>query len=315
MTRRKWIQPLERANVKTLRLALRWILILATALILAPPGGVRPGAFEVGLILAFAASNIALTYLPDRLFRSRRLEYLVVVSDTFLVSLGLFRAGLEGSDLALAFFLNLMLAALGTDLKRIMAGATLVSGFYLYLTGVHGGSTVALTPLLLRVPFLYTAALYYGHLVHLGRVEQAHAGHIERERLELKTFHEITSATTSTLDIKEVLYLIAQRIALMVDARRCSILAVDEKDGRCMVLASSDDPHISGLLLDMDKYPEVRRAIETRETVVINDVSREPLMEPLKKTLEKLGFHGMSSPGGEQRFRWDPGATSNDQPG
>src|SRR2546427_7873977 len=50
------------------------------------------------------------------LFRS--LEYLVVVSDTFLVSLCLFRAGLEGSDLALAFFLNLMLAALGTDLDR-----------------------------------------------------------------------------------------------------------------------------------------------------------------------------------------------------
>src|SRR2546422_10863168 len=78
-----------------------------------------------------------------------------------------------------------------------------------------------------------------------------------------------------------------------VDARRCSILTVDEKDGRCMVLASSDDPHISGLLLDMDKYPEVRRAIETRGTVVINDGSREPLMEPLKKTLEKLGFHSI----------------------
>ena len=121
---------------------------------------------------------------------------------------------------------------------------------------------------MLRIPFLYTAALYYGHLVHQGRLDQARAGLIERERLELKTLHEITSVTTSTLDIKEVLYLIAQRIALMVDARRCSILTVDEKDGRCMVLASSDDPHISGLLLDMDKYPEVRRAIETRETVV-----------------------------------------------
>ena len=26
------------------------------------------------------------------------------------------------------------------------------------------------------------------------------------------------------------------------------------------------------------------------------------------RLLEKLGFHGISSPGGEQRFRWDPGA-------
>jgi len=284
---------MERASARTLRLALRWMLILATALILAPPGGVSPGLFEVGLILAFAASNIALTYLPDRLFASRQVEYLIVVADTFLVSLGLFRAGLEGTDLQLAFFLNLMLAALGTDLLRTMAGATLVSGFYLYLTRVHGGMAVDLTPLLLRVPFLYTAALYYGHLVHLGRAEQVRAGEFERERLELKTFHEITSATTSTLDIKEVLYMIAQRIAVLVDARRCSILTVDALDGRCSVLASSDDPKISGLVLDMDKYPEVRRAIETHETVVINDISREPLMQPIKDTLEKLGFHSI----------------------
>jgi len=113
LARRVWIQPMERASARTLRLALRWMLILATALILAPPGGVSPGLFEVGLILAFAASNIALTYLPDRLFASRQVEYLIVVADTFLVSLGLFRAGLEGTDLQLAFFLNLMLAALG----------------------------------------------------------------------------------------------------------------------------------------------------------------------------------------------------------
>ncbi len=293
LTRRLWIEPKERASAKTLRVALRWMLILATALILAPPGGPRPRAFEVGLILAFAASNIALTYLPERLFRSRRLEYLVVIADTFLVSLVLFRSGIEGSDLALAFFLNLMLAALGTDLVRIMAGATLVSAFYLYMTRLSGGADVGLTPLLLRVPFLYTAALYYGHLVQQGRLEQVRAGQIERERLELKTFHEITSATTSTLDIKEVLYLIAQRIAILVDARRCSILTVDEQDRRCTVLASSDNPNISGLILDIDKYPEVRRAIETRETVVINDVSREPLMEPMKGTLKKLGFHSI----------------------
>jgi GNAT superfamily N-acetyltransferase len=33
------------------------------------------------------------------------------------------------------------------------------------------------------------------------------------------------------------------------------------------------------------------------------------------RLLEKLGFHSASSPGGEQRFRWDPGISSkNDKP-
>ena len=48
MAKRPWIDPMERASNKTLRLALRWMLILATALILAPPGGRRPNAFASG---------------------------------------------------------------------------------------------------------------------------------------------------------------------------------------------------------------------------------------------------------------------------
>jgi len=288
-----WVEPNERASPKTVRLALRWMLILATALILSPPGGMRLAVFDIGLVLSFAASNIALACLPERLFRSRNLEYLVVVADTFLVSLGLFRAGLDGGDLPLAFFLNLLLAAMGTDLPRIMAGATVVSGFYLYLMRRHGAEGVELTALLLRIPFLYTAALYYGHVVHQGRADQAQSREIERERMELKTFHDITAATTSTLDLREVLYLIVQRIALLVNARRCSVLTVDAKTGSCSVLASSDDPGVSGLVLDLRKYPEVLKAIETRESVVINDVAREPLLQPMKSALEKLGYHSI----------------------
>ena len=161
MALRSWVEPIERASPKTIRLALRWMLILATALILSPPGSIRLTAFDLGLVLAFAGSNLAFTFLPERVFRSRNLEYVVVVADTFLVSLALFRAGLEGGDLPLAFFLNLLLAALGTDLLRIVAGATVVSGFYLYLMRYHGAEGVDLSALLMRIPFLYTAALYY----------------------------------------------------------------------------------------------------------------------------------------------------------
>ena len=293
MALRSWVEPMERAGPKTIRLALRWMLILATALILSPPGGIRLTAFDLGLVLAFVASNLALTALPERVFRSRNLEYVVVVADTFLVSLALFRTGLEGGDLPLAFFLNLLLAAMGTDLVRIVAGSTVVSGFYLYLMTRRGAEGIDLSALLMRIPFLYTAALYYGHLVHQGRKDQALSGRIERERMELKTFHEITAATTSTLELREVFYLIVQRIAHLVGARRCSVLTVDSKTGTCSVLASSDDPGITGLVLDLNKYPEVQKAIDTHETVVINDVACEPLMQSMKATLDKLGYQSI----------------------
>src|SRR6185503_3695334 len=189
--------------------------------------------------------------------------------------------------------LNLLLAAMGTDLLRIVAGSTVVSGFYLYLMTRHGAEGVDLSALLMRIPFLYTAALYYGHLVHQGRKDQALSGRIERERMELKTFDEITAATTSTLELREVFYLIVQRIAHLVGARRCSVLTVDSKTGTCSVLASSDNPGITGLVLDLNKYPEVQKAIDTHETVVINDVACEPLMQSMKETLDKLGYQSI----------------------
>jgi two-component system NtrC family sensor kinase len=249
-------------------------------------------AFAVWLVLAFAASNAALSFVPEPRLRSRNIEYILVISDTVLVSLGLFHAGLTSVDLPLAFFLNLLLAALGRDLPRIMIGATVVSGFYLYLTRA-GADPSALSEDLLRVPFLYVAALYYGYLVNQARRDQEQTRRIELETGELRVFHDVTAATTSTLDLHEVLFVIVERIARLVKALRCSILTVDEDAGSCVVLASSDNPKVHGLRIDLDKYPELRRAAETRQTVVINDVSREPMLRDMKGTLEKLGYQSI----------------------
>ncbi len=290
-----WVRPSEGTNGKLIRLALRWMLILATAvLLLSGGGGVRAGSFELLLILAFAASNAALSFLPESHFRSRNLEYMLVVADTFLVSLALFPALEENASLPMAFFLILMLAALGQGLGRSMAGASFVAGFYLYLTRRDAlAAGVPMVTLLLRVPFLYVVALYYGSLVHKARADQEREQLLELEKSDLTVLHEVTAATTSTLELNEVLHVIVGRIARLVNALRCSILTVDEEAGCCTVLASSDDSRAAGLSIDISKYPEVRRAIETREAVVINDVSCEPMMSPVREALEKLGYQSI----------------------
>jgi PAS domain S-box-containing protein len=277
-------------------LALRWMLILATAMMLLPFGAEGgPRGFDTALILALVASNIVLSLLRPAALRSRTLEYVVVISDTFLVSMALFHAGLEKSHLPLVFFLTLMLAALGPDLPRMAAGISLVAGLYLYLTWRTGEPAGAsgLAGLLMRLPFLYVAGLYYGHLVQGARQDQVAFRRVEMERRELKTFLDITNAANSTLDLHQVLYTITQRIASLVNAQRCSILTVKTQSGSCSVLASSDDPAVDGLLLDLGKYPEVRRAIESREVVVIDDVVQEPLLEPMRDKLVSLGYNSI----------------------
>ncbi|HXH28899.1 MAG TPA: hypothetical protein VNL37_07630, partial [Candidatus Polarisedimenticolia bacterium] len=255
--------PIRRADGRTIRLALRWMLILATALLLFPPGiPARPRLFTTILLAAFAASNALLSILPEVRLRERNLEYIIVIADTFLIALALFQAGLSTSHLPLVFFLTLLLAVLGSDLPRTITGITLVSGLYLYLLW-RGAPGHGLDPVgfLMRLPFLYVTGLYYGHLVQQARFEQERSQRVERERQELQTFLDVTSATTSSLDLHDVLFVIVRRIASLVNALRCSILTVDETAGFCRVLASSDDPALSGLSLELHKYPEVREAL------------------------------------------------------
>ena len=272
------------------RTAVRWVLLLATAVLLLPPGsGARAGIVDHAVLGIFFASNLVLTFLPKSKRDSPRLDYALVIADTFLVSTVLFHSGLDGGRFVAVFFLVLLLSAIGTDLPRLLVGATLVAGVYLYLVSsrAEGGGFATLAT---RVPFLYVVALYYGRLALQVREQGELQRRTEREKAELQAFLEIASATTSTLDLHQVLFVVAQRVARMVGALRCSILQVDAAASTCRVLASSDDPAVSDLNLDLSKYPEVRLAIETRRPVVIHDVASERILDPVRDSIAHLGF-------------------------
>ena len=275
------------------RPALRWVLLLATAMLLVQPGTAHALEwFDQVLLGVYFASNLVLTLLPRHLRGIPRVDYAIVIGDTFLVSTALFHAGVDGGRFVTVFFLVLLMAAIGTDLPRLVAGATLVAGLYMYLvadTSIAGG----LAALLTRLPFLYVVALYYGTVALQVRAHDERQRRTEREKEELQAFLEITAATNSTLDLHHVLYVVSQRVAHLVNALRCSILQVDEEAGRCRVLASSDDPAINDLSIDLRKYPEVRLAIETRRPVVINDVASERLLDGVRDAITRLGFEAM----------------------
>ncbi|HKQ98905.1 MAG TPA: hypothetical protein VJV75_13600, partial [Candidatus Polarisedimenticolia bacterium] len=205
------------------RPAVRWVLLLATAVLLVPPGsGARAGMVDHFILGVFFASNLVLTFLPRARRNSPRLDYALVIADTFLVSTALFHSGLDGGRFVAVFFLVLLLSATGADLPRLLVGATLVAGVYLYLMSSQGGGGFA--TLATRVPFLYVVALYYGRLAIQVREQSDRQRRTEREKAELQAFLEVASATTSTLDLHQVLYVVAQRVARMVNALRCSIL-------------------------------------------------------------------------------------------
>ena len=275
------------------RPSLRWILLAATGLVLLPSAtGPSQDPVALGLLLAFGLGNAVIALLPRTVQGRPGFDHVLVIADTLLVSMALFHANVDGGRFVVVFFLTMLLAGFGLDLTRLAAGATLIAGLYLYLLA-RSPEPVDAMALWSRVPFLYIVALHYGVLAAGARARDVRRLKTEREKAELLALVDVTAATTSTLDLHRILYVISQRVAALVNAKRCSILQVDESRRVCTVMASSDDPNLTDLRLDLNKYPEVRRAIETRRPVVIHDISSEELLDGVRDHIARLGFESI----------------------
>ncbi|UCG39436.1 MAG: response regulator, partial [bacterium] len=110
---------------------------------------------------------------------------------------------------------------------------------------------------------------------------------------------EVLETTTSSLELKQVLFNLVTRTATALRGDRCSIIAVEgnwdsETDlPRGRLLVSHDDPNVGELDIDLMKYPEILKAFKTGEPVIVEDVQTDPLMEGVKKTITSLGFNSI----------------------
>lgn len=107
---------------------------------------------------------------------------------------------------------------------------------------------------------------------------------------DLAALLEILDTITSSLDLNEVAHAIVEKLTAIVPAARCSVICLDEEMTRCHVMVSHDDPDLEMLKLDLQKYPEIRRAIETRSPIVVQDVQRDPIMQDVRETMRDLDF-------------------------
>ena len=115
---------------------------------------------------------------------------------------------------------------------------------------------------------------------------------LEQKARDSEALLQISESITSTLDTVEILRQIVQRIAeLLKDVYRCSIALVQEDDRFGYVLASSDDPDMGELRLDLDKYPEIRKVIRSGEPLLIKDVKLDPILAEVRTSFPKEKFN------------------------
>lgn len=115
---------------------------------------------------------------------------------------------------------------------------------------------------------------------------QARVRELEHERKHLLAVLEILQEIAGSLHFVDIMQSIARRLGEAFGLDRCSIFLA-ERDGKtARLVASFEDPSIRNYVVDLDRYPELRRALKQGETVYIPDVETDPSMIHLKGSFE-----------------------------
>ena len=272
---------------------LRGMLVVAVGALLIDAGVKASGTAALVLVVAFALSNVVLLLLPLRYVGTMRFDLTVGAIDLVLVGLGIHLAGAGSHALPISCLLMVLVLALGNYRTHAAAGAAAVGAMHAWLVlGVGSGPGLG-RQLVLQTLFLCSVALYYGFLTEGSHRRRRTREAEDLEGEDLTTLHEILETITSSLDLRKVTLGIVSRLISIVPAVRCSIIYVDESLTRCYVIASHDNPDLDMLKLDLDKYPEIRQAIETRNPVIIKDILDHPLMADVRDSLKDVDFHSI----------------------
>lgn len=113
----------------------------------------------------------------------------------------------------------------------------------------------------------------------------ARIAELEHERKHLLAVIEILKEASSSLHFIDILQSIARKLGESFGLDRCSIF-LGEKGGKSVrLVASYEDPTIRNYVVDLDRYPELKRAMQSGETVFIPDAANDPSLKHVKSEL------------------------------
>ncbi|HEU5170432.1 MAG TPA: GAF domain-containing protein, partial [Gemmatimonadales bacterium] len=108
---------------------------------------------------------------------------------------------------------------------------------------------------------------------------------VERERDQLIAVIELLQEIAESRHFVDILQAIAKNVGDAFQLDRCSVFLTGD-DGEVRLVASYEDPSIRNYVVDLARYPELRRALETGQTVFIPDVANDPSLRHARDSLQ-----------------------------
>jgi two-component system cell cycle response regulator len=111
-----------------------------------------------------------------------------------------------------------------------------------------------------------------------------------RDEVESKrTLVDILFEVTRELSPDEIFRSLARRVARALNIQRCSVILARPGDEVGVVAAAYENPALRDLEIRLDRYPEIRRALDEGVAVLIEDTRASPLYDEVRKAWEREG--------------------------
>jgi two-component system cell cycle response regulator len=101
---------------------------------------------------------------------------------------------------------------------------------------------------------------------------------------------DILHELTDSLKPDEIYHILARRVARALDISRCSLVLAKPGDVYGTVVAAYENPMLRNLRVELSRYPEILKALETDHMVIVRDVSTDPLFDEVRAIWAQNGI-------------------------
>ncbi len=294
-------------------LILRYTLIIATAYLLLVEREFKlPPVAILLLVVAALASNVVMAQLPPSVVQRRGFSAGVIIGDTLWITGALLYSHQFDADFFYLYFFVLLLAAIGESLQVIALTAVVVCAAYLYVLHVNG-TVLSLwhSPSLIRLPFLFTTAAFYGYLIDRARRDQRLAREHAFADLERQVAERTAALTAANHELSAFAYSVSHDL-------RAPLRAIDAFSQALL------EDHSAALDAQGQDYLRRVRANASRMGQLIDDLLQLSRLTRAEMRLEPIDLSAIArsiasdlqraQPGRTVAFSIEPGLTARGDP-
>ncbi|AMW04107.1 diguanylate cyclase [Gemmatimonas phototrophica] len=104
---------------------------------------------------------------------------------------------------------------------------------------------------------------------------------------------DILHEVTGDLSVSELFHLLVRRAARALGVSHCSVVLARPGDAHATVVAAFENPGLQQLVVQLDRYPELKAALESGQPVLVEDLDTHELYEGVRHV---WGIEGIEIP-------------------